>query len=174
MDIVTLFFVVVLYIVFAVVLLYVVFGGFIYGAMWMPLPEKRVKRMLELANLTKDKVAYDLGAGFGNVAFKVAILGFSVVAVEADPFKAWWIRHQIEKKKLKNVTLIKANLLDVNLSNADVLLCYLSDGLMDKIVKKPLKKDVAIISACHKIQKWKPTSIDKDSIYPIYIYKVPL
>ena len=161
----------VVYVVFAVGLLYVVFGGFLYGAMWMPLPKRRVERMLELAELSKGKVVFDLGAGYGNMAFKAAASCGSVVAVEVDSFKAWWIRRQIKLKGLTNVSCVKANLVNLDLFKADVLLCYLSDGLMEKIVEKPLKKGALIVSCSHKIKKL-AKFVDKDNLYPIYVYEV--
>lgn len=152
---------------------FIIFGGYIYGAMWMPLPERRVKRMLELANLDSRKLVFDLGAGYGNIAFKTAESGAKVVAVEADPFKAWWIKREISKKKLDCVTCIKDNLLDVNLTKADVLLCYLSGSLMNKIAEKELQKGTIIVSCVHQIKKWTPIKTDQDNLYPIYIYATP-
>ena len=151
------------------IILYLVFGGFIYGAMYMKLSKKRVARMLELGNV-KDKLVYDLGAGFGNIAFTANSLGASVVAVEADWFKAWWIKHQIHRKKLRNISCIKDNLLEVDLSRADVLLCYLSDSLMSKIAEKKLKKDVLIVSAGHKIKNQVPKIVDREGLTHIYVY----
>jgi SAM-dependent methyltransferase len=164
----------ILFVLFCIGLLYFfIFGGYMYGAMWMPLPERRVKRMLGLANLDSGKLVFDLGAGYGNIAFKAAKSGAQVVAVEADPFKAWWIQREINKKKLDRVTCIKTSLLDVNLAKADVLLCYLSGSLMNKMAEKELRKGTIIVSAVHKIKKWNPIKIDKDSIYPIYVYATP-
>jgi predicted RNA methylase len=163
----------ILFILFFAGLVYFFFGGYIYGAMWMPLPKRRVKRMLELANLDSSKLVFDLGAGYGNIAFKTAESGAQVVAVEADPFKAWWIQREINKKKLHGVTCIKNNVLDVNLAKADVLLCYLSGNLMNKIAEKELQKGTIIVSCVHKIKKWNPIKIDKDTIYPIYVYATP-
>jgi predicted RNA methylase len=150
-----------------------IFGGYIYGAMWMPLPERRVKRMLELASLDSSKLVFDLGAGYGNIAFKTAELGAQVVAVEADPFKAWWIQSKISKKQLSSVRCIKNNLLEVNLAKADVLLCYLSGSLMNKIAEKELQRGTIIVSCVHQIKKWNPTKIDQDKLYPIYVYTTP-
>lgn len=161
-----------LYIIFCVIFLYVVFGGFLYGAMWMKLPAKHVERMLKLAQLKQGLKVFDLGAGYGNIAFKAAESGAEVVAVEADPFKAKWLRHQIKQKNLANVTCIQDNLLNVDLSQADVLLCYLGDGLMNKIAAKELKSGCTIVSCCHKICGWTPTLIDKNFTYPIYVYHV--
>jgi predicted RNA methylase len=141
--------------------------------MWMPLPERRVKRMVELANLDSGKLVFDLGAGYGNIAFKTAESGAQVIAVEADPFKAWWIQREISKKKLDGVKCIKNNLLDVNLTEADVLFCYLSGNLMNKIAEKKLRKGTKIVSCTHKIKKWNPTKIDEDNLYPIYVYDTP-
>lgn len=161
-----------LYIIFCVIFLYVVFGGFLYGAMWMKLPAKHVERMLRLAKLQKGSRIFDLGAGYGNIAFKAAEHNVEVVAVEADPFKAKWLSRQIKQKNLANVTCIQGNLLDVDLSQADVLLCYLGDGLMNKIATKELKSGCTIVSCCHKIKGWTPTLIDKNYTYPIYVYTV--
>jgi predicted RNA methylase len=146
-----------------------IFGGFFYGAMWMKLPKRRVQKMLELGKVSESKLVFDLGAGFGNIAFQAASRGACVIAVEADWFKAWWINRQIKKQSL-DIHCIRKNLLDVDLSKADVLLCYLSDTLMNKIIDKPLKKGVVVVSACHKIKGYKPKVIDKDGIYPIYVY----
>jgi len=159
-----------LFVLFVVGLYYLIFGGYNYGAMWMRLPERRVNRMLELANLDSSKLVFDLGAGYGNIAFKTAESGAQVVAVEADPFKAWWIQREISKKKLDGVTCIKNNLLDVNLAKANVLLCYLSGSLMNKIAEKELRKGTIIVSCVHQIKKWKPIIIDEDRLYPIYVY----
>ncbi len=139
----------------------------------MPLPERRVKRMLELANLDSCKLVFDLGAGYGNIAFKTAESGAKVVAVEADPFKAWWIKREISKKKLDSVMCIKDNLLDVNLAKADVLFCYLSGSLMNKIAEKELRKGTIIVSCVHQIKKWNPIKTDQDNLYPIYVYATP-
>jgi len=129
--------------------------------------------MLELANLASGKLVFDLGAGYGNIAFKTAESGAQVVAVEADPFKAWWISREINKKRLRGVSCLKTNLLDVNLTKADVLLCYLSGSLMNKIAEKKLQKGTLIVSCVHQIKKWNPTKIDEDKLYPIYVYETP-
>jgi predicted RNA methylase len=158
-----------LYFVFCGLLLYFVFGGFLWGAMWMHLPNRRVKRILELVDV-RGKAVYDLGSGYGNIAFKVAGTASSVVAVEVDWFKAWWIRWQIKRKGLKNVSCLRENLLNVDLSKADVLLCYLSDGLMKRLSRKQLKQDAVIASVSHRIKGLNPTVIDTDELYPIYVY----
>jgi predicted RNA methylase len=162
--------IVLLYIIVASVSLYTIFGGFLYGAMWMKLPKQRVQKMLELGKVTQGTIVYDLGAGFGNVAFQAHKLGARVVAIEADPIKAWWIKRQIQKNHLINISCIQGNLLEENLAQADVLLCYLSDTLMKKIAEKTLKKTVIVVSACHKIKGYTPKIIDKNGIYPIYVY----
>jgi len=163
----------ILFALFCGFIYFAIFGGYVYGAMWMPLPDRRVKRMLELANLGSSKLVFDLGAGYGNIAFKTAESGAQVVAVEADPFKAWWIQREISKKKLDSISCIKNNLLDVNLAKADVLLCYLSGNLMNKIAEKELRKGTIIVSCVHQIRKWSPIKIDEDKIYPIYVYATP-
>jgi predicted RNA methylase len=158
------------YVVVFACLIYIVFGGFIYGAMYMKLPKRRVQRMLEIGKVSEGKLVYDLGAGFGNIAFQAHKTGASVVAVEADWFKAYWIKWQIHRKKLVNISCIQDNLLDVDLRRADVLLCYLSDSLMTKIARKHLKENVVIVSAAHKIRGYKPKAVDREGLTHIYVY----
>ena len=164
-----------LYLVFAICLVVGVFGGAWYGAIWMKLPKQKVTNMIELASLHPGVVVYDLGAGFGNITFKAAQSGAKVVAVEADWFKAWWIRRQIKKKQLSNVTVVHGNLLNMDLSKADVLLCYLSGMLMKHISQMPLKQGCLIVSAEHKIHAWTPVAVDSSSFTNhLYAYKVGL
>jgi 16S rRNA A1518/A1519 N6-dimethyltransferase RsmA/KsgA/DIM1 with predicted DNA glycosylase/AP lyase activity len=159
-----------LYVLGSAFIIYFVFGGFWYGAMWMHLPRDRVARMMELGHVVGGKVVYDLGAGYGNVAYAAADCGAGVVAVEADFFKALWIKFQVQRKGIKNLRVIHGNLLNVDLSGADVLLCFLSDRLMDEIAAKPLKRGVVVVSACHKIESKTPVEIDKKGLYPLYVY----
>lgn len=154
------------------VCLVILFWDFVYGAMWMPLPHHQIKQMLELSQVSKGKIVYDLGSGFGRIAFSAAQLGATVIAIERDPVKAAWIKYQIKKKKLTNMTCKQADIRKINLSNADIILSYTSDGLMNAVAAKQLKPNATIVSASHKIEGWTPTLTVKKSVYELYCYRV--
>ena len=147
------------------------FWDFIYGAMYMRLPKAQVQKMLELAEVGKGKVVYDLGAGFGNIGFAAAGKGATVIAVERNPLRYRWIKYQIKKKQLTNMTCDQTDIRKLNLSNADIILSYTSDGLMNAVAAKQLKANVTIVSASHKIKGWTPTLIERKNVYELYCYK---
>jgi ribosomal protein L11 methylase PrmA len=156
---------------------YLLFYGLIYGAEYQRINTKRLKKLIELGNLNPNKTVLDLGAGFGRIMFKAAESGANVIGYEIDPVKVIWIQNQIQKKLAfshqTNITIIKDNLLNAELRQADVVYCYLFGPLMQKLGDKAgqeMKPGALLISAEHKINKWKPIFADNPN--KIYVYKI--
>lgn len=163
--------------------------GCFFGAMYMKIPKRQLKKIIELGNLSADKTVMDLGAGHGAITFEAAYQGAHVIAVEIDPFKVLLMRlllkynnksllvPSINSLYLKhlNVDVLRANLLKVNYEPATILYCYLSPPLMRKIGHKAvreMKQGTKIISVEHKINGWTPTYTDpEDKIYEYTIGK---
>lgn len=154
----------------------------------MKIPRKKLDRAIELGRLKRTTKVYDLGAGIGTIAFAAAYTGAYVKAVERNPILVGIMKMMLfyNKQSVKapvayqagvrrmNVDIEKANLLDVDLSTADVVYCYLFPPLMQKIgekAKKEMKRGAKIISVEHKINGWKPAVTDKEM--KIYVYKIP-
>jgi len=163
--------------------------GCFFGAMYMKIPTRKLRKIMEIGDPTADKTVMDLGAGYGTIAFEAAQHGATVIAVEIDPFKVLAMKLLLKYNnkatqlatpqrlflKSMNIHVLKANLLKVDYSTADLIYCYLSPPLMQKIGAKAtleMKNGSKIISVEHKIRGWTPTFLDdKEKIYEYTIGK---
>jgi 16S rRNA G966 N2-methylase RsmD len=148
--------------------------GMPLGAGFQPTPRKAISRAFKLCD-PKGKVVYDLGAGFGRVLFEAASIGAPLcVGVEADPLKCWWIRREAKRKGIQgSIMAVRANLLHVDLSGADVVFVFLSPILMKRLKQKVLdemKPGSVVISYDHQFKGWKPEIADVES--KLYLYRV--
>ena len=193
MDIIFLF---ALYIIAAVFGMALVFNGICYGAMYTRIDKKRLQKIMKLGHLKASMTVYDLGAGFGRIMLEAAKSGATVIGYEIDPLKVAWINMQIEGKfhfnrlrtemlingplhnpykydaETNTTSIIRGNLLNADLSKADVVYCYLAPNLMQKIGDKAMKEmkvGSKIITVEHKITSLKP--FHDDPIDKIYVYR---
>jgi SAM-dependent methyltransferase len=164
----------ILYFVVGIILLIALFNGAIYGAAYQRLPTRKLKKIIAMGNLNGKMNVLDLGAGYGRIMFEAAKSGASVTGYEIDPAKAYWIGQQIKKKMFTSDTVLdvairKENLLNADLSQADVVYCYLAPQLMQSLgvkAQKEMKQGSKLISVEHRIDFLKPTFEDtKDKIY---------
>lgn len=154
--------------------MYLIFFGCIYGAMYMRIPTRKLKKIIALGKLDETKHVYDLGAGFGRIGFTAAESGAHVTLVEIDRAKTFWIERVIQSNIASpmkrfhrfRVDLIKGNIFGVDLTDADVIYAYLSPPLMASISHMKMKQGAVLISVQHPIKNWNPEYTDaKDKIY---------
>src|ERR1700738_1551607 len=90
-------------------------------------PQRVVDRMLEMAGVKSNEVVYDLGCGDGRVLFTaVQKYRAKAVGIEIDPKLVASTREIAEKSAMGNrVRVVQGNLLDADLSEADVVTLYL-------------------------------------------------
>jgi 16S rRNA A1518/A1519 N6-dimethyltransferase RsmA/KsgA/DIM1 with predicted DNA glycosylase/AP lyase activity len=160
-----------IYVAIAFVVMLVLFNGIFYGAMFMAIPKKKLKKIMELAQLKEGMTVYDLGAGYGRIMLEAAKSGAQVTGYEIDKAKVFWIQQQIKMKMQYNAEILNENLLHADLSQCDVAFAYLSPPLMVKLgeaARIQMKKGAKIISVEHEVPNWQPTY--KDPIDKIYIY----
>ncbi len=149
---------------------------FITGAGYEPVPGRILDRMIEMSRPVKGQKVYDLGSGFGRIVIKVAQrTGATCVGVEIDPLKVWWTRRVVRSRGLESqVTVIKSNLLDADISQADFVYAFLWEGIMQKLghkARREMKGGSMIVSYYHQIDGWETEA--KDAKNRIYLYKVP-
>jgi SAM-dependent methyltransferase len=165
-----------------------VFYGLVFGAMFMKIPKRKLEEIIKLGKLRRTTRVLDLGAGLGTIAFTAAYEGSYVTAVERNPILVGLMKmmlfynrrsvqtpasHAVGVRRL-NVEIVKANLLDVDYSKADVIYCYLFPPLMQAVgekAKREMKRGSKLISVEHKIERWKPTFEDKKE--KVYVYTAP-
>ena len=121
----------------------------------------------------------ELGSGWGGVCFSVAktFPKSHVIGYEISPFPYYYskIRKLFSRK---HVTFTKESFFEADLSEFDVIICYLSPKHMEWLKDKfetELKPNTLIISNAFPIPDSTPIEEDMTHILvkiPVYIYKV--
>lgn len=154
--------------------------AFLTGAPWVPTPEARVKKMLELANIKPGDRVYDLGCGDGRMVHLAAKLyGADAVGLELSPLIYAWARIRNFFLRSKSKILLR-DFRRIDYSNAKTLVCYLLPDIL-KIMKPKFEAELApgskIVSYAFEIAGWQPVYIEpkdpKKNYSRILVYEVP-
>ena len=145
---------------------------------YVPTPQPVVDRMLEMAQVTKDDVVYDLGCGDGRMVVTAAKkYGARGVGVDIDPQR---IKESNENAKSAGVTdKVKFSIKDLftmEFGEANVLTMYLLPDVNLKLRPKILsdmKPGSRIVSHSFDMDEWKPDGEDEVDSSTIYFWIVP-
>lgn len=147
------------------------------GAPWVPLEPFVIQNIIDMADIKKGDIFYDLGSGDGRVVIAAAIAGAKAYGIEIDPFRVLYSRICIFLFGLsRRAKIIHKNIFDVNLSNVNIIHTYLLQETNNELFpkfEKELKENTTIISSAFNYPKLKPISINPNGpIYgPLYLYK---
>lgn len=146
-----------------------------FGAPFVPMEPEVVNRVMELAEVKKDDVFYDLGSGDGRLVIAAALRGAKSFGVEIDQLRVLYSRIWLWLLRLKNAEIIQKNFFEVDLSKATVICLYLLPETNEKLrekLEKELKKETRVISVGFDVAGWEPVRIDpRGTVYgPIYLY----
>ena len=145
-------------------------------------PPSVVERMLELANLKTGETVYDLGCGDGRILIVAAQKHrVKAVGVELSDRLATSTTESLKKLGLSDLaSVIHGDLMDVDLSSADVVTLYLlrdSNDLVRPKLEKSLHAGARIVSHDYEIRGWRPTAVEHIEAskrdHKIYVYTVP-
>lgn len=111
-----------------------------WGAPWVPTSRAVVHNMLTLADVNPGDVVYDLGCGDGRMIVTAARrFGAMAVGIEIDPLRYIWCQLLITVLGLrKRVRVVFGDFFSQDLSDADVLTCYLLQDTNQKLAVKLL------------------------------------
>jgi predicted RNA methylase len=123
----------------------------IVGGPWVPSSMQVIYRMLDMAGVGPDDTVYDLGCGDGRILVAAAKRYHArAVGIEIDPIRYLWCQLLISVLGLrKQVHIIFGNLFNTDLSEADVVVCYLMPDALSKLenkLKTELKPGKRIVS----------------------------
>jgi len=125
---------------------------------YIPTPKNIVRQMLLLAKLRRGELLYDLGAGDGRILIEAAReFGARCVGVEIDPERVVRMKERLAATKVE-AEIIEGDLMQPELSNADVITIYLSDSVNAKLAPKlsrELKTGARIVSLDYVLPNWK-------------------
>ncbi len=144
-------------------------------------PVRVMDRMLELANIKPGDTVYDLGCGDGRIVIAAAMrYKAKAVGVEISPKLASEATLAIERAGLSGrARIIQGDLLETDLSGADVVTIYLATQLNAQLrprLEKYLHAGARVVSHDYAVPGWKPTRIERTDGkrgHVIYVYEMP-
>lgn len=112
------------------------------GAPWVPTRISTVGKMLKMAEVKPEDVVYDLGCGDARILL-TAVRRFNAraVGIEIDPLRYFWSKFIIWLFGHQSRTsIIFGDFFKQDLSEADVVTCYLLQETNEKLESKLLKE----------------------------------
>ncbi len=151
---------------------------------YVPTPNDVVDRMLELANVQKDDLLYDLGCGDGRIVVTAAKrFGCNAVGYDIDPKRVKESLENVAKNNVGHlVTIEQKDIFTLDLSKANVITLYLLPSLNVKLIPqlKKLKPGSRIVSHDFRMRGVKPakvvnlTSSDDNAQHKIFLWTAPI
>ena len=145
---------------------------------FIPTPIEQIEGFFDLVSLSVSDVVYDLGSGDGRLLFAALERGAGkVVGVELN---AELVRESAEAAKSKGfknrVTFFEADLMDVKLTEASVVFCYLSVKASPALKLKfcdELRPGAKVIMEMYPVPGWKPARTANREGKRFYLYNMP-
>lgn len=152
---------------------------------YVPTPPEVVDKMLELAEVKKDDVVYDLGCGDGRIVVTAAKkFGCKATGFDIDPAR---IKDSLKNVKDNNVgdlvEIKKEDIFKLDLSKANVITLYLLPELNVKLIPQleKLKPGSRIVSHDFDMKGVKPKKVitvkstgDQGREHTVYLWVTPL
>ena len=143
-------------------------------------PPNVVTEMLELAELKKGEMLFDLGCGDGRIILEAARkFGANAVGIELDKGRYSDCVRKIQEANLGDrIEVIHGDLLQVDLKRANVVTLYLltsSNGKVKPNLERDLTKGARVVSHDFHITGWTPTKVkeikENWGSHTLYLYK---
>ena len=150
---------------------------------FVPTPQAAVDRMLDLAEIKPDDVLYDLGCGDGRFVVTAAKkYGVRAVGVDIDPMRIAQSQRNVKTNGVAHlVTILKADIFQMDFSDATVVTLYLLPELNVRLMPKlaQLKPGTRILSFDFDMRGAKPRAVveigtpETDRLHRIFQWIVP-
>ena len=147
-----------------------------------PSPIEVAERMLQLANVTRDDVVFDLGSGDGRIVILAARrYGARGVGVEIDPQLVWFSRRDATRHQVDHlVTFVHGDALAVDVSPATVVTLFLTPQanlqLRPRLLSQ-LRPGARVVSHWHDMGDWAPERVERLTpgnarTRPVYLWRI--
>jgi precorrin-6B methylase 2 len=150
---------------------------------FVPTPEEVVDKMLELAQVSKDDLVYDLGCGDGRIVCTAAKkFGCKAVGFDVDPQRIKESNERVQKEGVGNlVTIEQRDIFTLDLSNVNVVTLYLLPSLNVRLIPQleKLKPGSRIVSHDFDMAGVTPDQVvtvtsSNGSEHTVYLWTTPL
>jgi SAM-dependent methyltransferase len=150
---------------------------------YVPTPQEVVDKMLEMADVRKGEVVYDLGCGDGRIPVTAAKkYGVRAFGWDINPVRVKESLENVARNNVKHlVTIREGDIFQLDLSKADVITLYLLPQLNVKLIPQleKLKPGCRIVSHDFDMRGIKPKreisfTPGGDREHRIYLWVTPL
>jgi SAM-dependent methyltransferase len=149
---------------------------------YVPTPQEVVDKMLDLAEVKKTDVVYDLGCGDGRIVVTAAKkFGAKGFGYDIDPERVKESKANVKAGKVEDlVTIEEKDIFTLDLSGANVVTLYLLPSLNVKLVPqlKKLKDGSRIVSHNFDMKGYKPKQTVNVDVggrsHTVYLWVTPL
>jgi SAM-dependent methyltransferase len=140
-------------------------------------PERMIRRMLQLADTTKDDVVMDLGAGDGRIPIYAAKhFGARGIAVELEENLVQVAREAARREGVADrVRVLRQDLFEADLSAATVFALFISPGVMQRLKPRflALEPGTRIVSHQFDLGDWEPDETVQVEGRKAFLWVVP-
>jgi len=153
---------------------------------YVPTPQEVVDKMLEMADVRKGEVVYDLGCGDGRIVIAAAKeFGAHAVGIDINPERIREARENAKKAGVENLVRFEENdLFQADIHEASVVTLFLLSSVNMQLrpkLLKDLKPGTRIVSNTFSMGDWKPDkeaavegASDKDYFSrQLYLWLIP-
>jgi SAM-dependent methyltransferase len=145
---------------------------------FVPSPQEVVDKMIDLAEVRKGDIVYDLGSGDGRIVIAAAKRGAKATGFEIDGDLVKESRENIRKAGVQNSADIRQrDILTVDFSQASVVTMYLLPDVNLKLkpnLLKQLKPGSRVVSHSFDMGDWKPDKVERVDGRTIYLWIIPV
>ncbi|MFT0812234.1 SAM-dependent methyltransferase [Synechococcus sp. OH20] len=140
-----------------------------------------VDAMLDLAQVGREDVLYDLGCGDGRILIRAAQrFGTRGVGVDIDPERILEAQQRAQEAQVQDrVIFLQQDLLNLDLAPATVVSCYLlprSHLLIRDKLRSQLRPGARLVTHSFDMGDWPPTATttvsDVINTYTIYLWQI--
>jgi hypothetical protein len=144
---------------------------------WVPTNDDLVRRMLEIAKVTKDDLLFDLGAGDGKIAITAArVHGARAIGIEFNPDMAALAKRNAERAGVSDrVTIINGDIFKEDFTKATVISMYLLPELNLRLRPTLLKMrpGTRLVTNSFTMGDWEPDQVLSGPGNTGYYWMVP-
>ena len=145
---------------------------------FIPTPNESIDPFFEIAPVSSSDVVYDLGSGDGRLLFAALDKGAGrAVGVELNAEHIGTAEETAKSKGVEDrITFVEGDVMEVSLSDATLVLCYLSPAASAALkprLELELKPGTRVVVETFAVPGWKPVrTIDKNYRH-FYLYIMP-
>ncbi|MGQ0650954.1 MAG: SAM-dependent methyltransferase [Betaproteobacteria bacterium] len=146
-------------------------------SVWVPTPERVIRRMLQMADTTQDDLVIDLGSGDGRIpVYAGKHFGARAIGVELEGNLVQFSRSAAKTQGVSHlVQFVQQDLYEADISKATVIALYISPGVMDRLKPRllALKPGTRVVSHHFTLGDWEPDETIKVEGRSAHLWIVP-